>query len=60
MFRQISNISCTISQNFNVSQLVLQFSLCNLLKRGVKSKMKMSLEQRCSNYIWVINSFIAY
>ena len=44
--RQISNIRCTKSHNFNVSPLVLQLSLRNLLKPGVKSRMKMWLEQR--------------
>ena len=38
---QISNISCTKSKNWNVSHLVLQLSLCNILKPGVKSRMKM-------------------
>ena len=45
-YRQITNISSTISQNVNVSRLVLQLSLHNSLKPGVKSKMKMLLEQR--------------
>ena len=40
-YRPISNISRTKSQNLNVSGLVLQVSLCNLLKPGVKSRMKM-------------------
>ena len=35
---QISNISCTKSQNLNVSCLILQ---CNILKPGVKLRMKM-------------------
>ena len=38
---EISNISHTKSQNFNVSRLILQLSLPNLLKPGVKSPMKM-------------------
>ena len=38
---QISNISHTKSQNFNVFRLVLQLSLYNLVKPGVKSRMKM-------------------
>ena len=45
-YRQISYISRTKSQNLNVSRLVLQFSLHNQLKPGVKSRMKMQLEQR--------------
>ena len=44
-YRQISNISCTKSQNLNVSHLALQLSLPNPLKPGVKSRMKMQLEQ---------------
>ena len=43
---QISNISCTKSQNSNVSCLVLQLSLLNPLKPGFKWRMKMQLEQR--------------
>ena len=41
-----SNISRTKSQNLNVSPLVLQLSLPNLLKSCVKLWMKMQLEQR--------------
>ena len=40
-YRQVSNIRRTESQNLNVSCLVSQLSLCNLLKPGVKSRMKM-------------------
>ena len=40
-YHQISNISGTKSQNLNVCRLVLQLSLHNLLKPGVKSRMKM-------------------
>ena len=40
-YRQISNIRHTKSQNLIVSCIVLQLSLCNLLKPGVDSKMKM-------------------
>ena len=40
-YRQTSNISCTKSLNLNVSCLVLQLSLPNPLKPGVKSRMKM-------------------
>ena len=45
-YGQISNIKRTNCQNLNVSRLVLQLSLPNLLKPGVKSIMKMWLEQR--------------
>ena len=36
IYRKISNISCTKSQNLNDSRLVLHLSLPNLLKPGVK------------------------
>ena len=39
--RKISNIRCTKSPNLNVSRLVLQLSLHNPMKPGVKSRMKM-------------------
>ena len=38
---KISNIRCTISLNLNVPHLVLQLSLPNPMKPGVKSRMKM-------------------
>ena len=41
MYRQISNIRCTQSQNINVCRLVLKVSLPNPLKPGVKLRMKM-------------------
>ena len=37
VYREISNISCTQSQNLNDSHLVLHLSLPNLLKPGVKA-----------------------
>ena len=40
-YRQVSHISRAKSINLNVSCLILQFSLHNLLKPGVKSRMKM-------------------
>ena len=40
-YRQISKISGTHSQNLHVSRLVLQLSLPDLLKPGVKSRMMM-------------------
>ena len=43
---KISNIRCIKSQNFNDSRHILQLSLPNLLKPGVKLRMKMELEQR--------------
>ena len=39
--RKISNIRRTKSPNLNVSSLVLQLSLSNSVKPGVKSRMKM-------------------
>ena len=45
-YSQIFNIRRTKSQNLNVSPLVLQLSLYNILKSGVKLKMKMQLKQR--------------
>ena len=41
LYRQISNMRRTYSQNIKVSRLVLQLSLRNLLKHGVKWNMKM-------------------
>ena len=49
-YRQFSNIKGTESQNINVYRLVLQLSLPNPL----------IADRRYSNYIWVINNFIAY
>ena len=45
-YRQISYITRTKFQNLNVFRLVLQLSLPSPLKPGVKSGMKMKLEQR--------------
>ena len=45
-YSQTSKRSCTKSQHLNVSHLVLQLSLPNPLKPGVKSRMKMELGQR--------------
>ena len=62
-YRQISNIRRTKSEHLDVSRLVLQLSLPNPLKAGIKSRMKLylgSVDRRCSNYFWVINHFIAY
>ena len=41
IYCKISNISHTKSQNLNVSRLILQLSLRNLLKLGVMSRMKI-------------------
>ena len=40
-YRKISNISRTNFQNLNVSHLVLQLSLPNPLKPGVKLRLEM-------------------
>ena len=40
-YRTISNISRTTSLNLNANRLNLQLSLHNILKSGVKSRMKM-------------------
>ena len=45
-YRKISNISHTKSQSLNDSHLVLQSFLPNPLRPGVKSRMKIWLEQR--------------
>ena len=61
-YRQTSNISHNKSQKLNVLCLVLQVSLPNPLKPGVKSEWRCSsssADRWCSNYIWVINNFIA-
>ena len=39
-----SFIRHNVSQNLNVSHLVLQLSLCNILKPGVKSRMKIGAQ----------------
>ena len=40
-YREVSNIRRTKSQNLNASRLILQLSLPNPLKPGVKMRMKM-------------------
>ena len=40
-YRKVSNIRRTKSQNLNASRLILQLSLPNPLKPGVKLRMKM-------------------
>ena len=44
--RQILNIRRTKCQNLNVSRVAMQLPLPNQLKPGIKSRMKMWLEQR--------------
>ena len=55
-YRKTSSISRTKPQCINGSCVLAQLSSLNPLKPGVKLRTKM----RCSNYIWVINNFIAY
>ena len=45
VYCKTSNIWCTKSQDLNVSYFALQLSLPNPLKPGVKSRMKLWLEQ---------------
>ena len=63
-YRKTSNIRRTKSQNLNVSRLGLQLSSHNTLKPSVCNGewrcSWRSADRRCSNYIWVINNFIAY
>ena len=54
-YRQTSNIKRTKYPKLDVSRIVSQLSLRNLLKPLVKSRMKMQLDRRCSNYIRVIS-----
>ena len=63
IYRQFSNIRRTKYQNLNVSRLVLQLSLRNLLKPDVSGEWRCSwssADRRCCNYIWVINNFNAW
>ena len=61
---QVFNIRRTKSQHLKDYRVVLRLSLPNPLKPDVKSRMKMyswsSADRRCSNYIWVIDNYIAY
>ena len=41
IYRKVSNIRSTKSQNLNDSRLVLKSCVANPLKPGVKSRMKM-------------------
>ena len=46
IYRKTFSISRTKFQNLNGFRLILQLSLLNALEPGVKSRMKMQLEQR--------------
>ena len=48
LYRKLCNISRTKSPNFIVPRIDLQLSLPNPIKTGVRSRMKMKLEQRRS------------
>ena len=63
IYRKVSNISCTKSPNLN--NLILSCScLCPIHWTQVLSRewrcSWSSTDRRCSNYIWVINNFIAF
>ena len=62
MYCHTSNIRCTKYQNSNASHLILKLPLPNPLKPVVKSKWRCSwssAKRWCSNYVWVVNNFIA-
>ena len=61
--RQVSNISCTESQQLKDSCTVLRLSLPNPLSQMWSREWRCSWSsaaRRCSNYIWVIDNVIAY
>ena len=59
IYRQTSNISHTKSENFNVSHLVWPIQWSQVLSWEWRCSWS-SADRRCSNYIWVIDNFIAY
>ena len=62
VYRQTFSMTRIKSRHLNISRLVLQLSLPNPLKPGVNRQWRCSwssADRRCSNYIWVINKFIA-
>ena len=61
MYRKISNIRCSKSQNLNASRLVLQLLLRSILKPGclVENEDIVGADRCCSNYIWMVNNYIA-
>ena len=60
-YRQFSNIRRTQSQNINVfsSCLAVVFHWNHVLSWEWRCSWS-SADKRCSNYIWVVNNFIAY
>ena len=62
IYRQVSYIRCTKSQNLKDSRTVLWLSLptwSQMLSRQWRCS-RSSADSRCSDYIWVIDNFIAY
>ena len=59
MYRQVSNIRRTKSKHLKDSRTVLQLSLPNPLLGRERRCSWSSADRRCSNYIWVIDNFIA-
>ena len=63
---QTSNTRCTKSQNLSVSRLVFQLS--SIALKSIEARCQVESEdvvgactnRCCSNYIWVINNFIAF
>ena len=62
LYHQTSNISCTKFENLNVFLYGLAVVFANPLKPGLSQewRSRWSSADTCSNYIWVINNFIAY
>ena len=63
IYRKTSGISRTKSQNLNPSCIPLQLSSLHPVKPVLSWEWRCSwssADRRCSNYIWVINNFIAY
>ena len=60
--RKITNIRCTKSQTWNGSRLSCSCFCCPIHRSQVLSRewrcSWSSADRRCSNYIWVINTFI--
>ena len=62
-YRKFSKITRTKSQNLNVSHLVLQLFCAIYWHHMLSGEWRCSwssADRRCSNYIWGINSCIAY
>ena len=62
-YRKTSGISRTKSHNLNVSCILLQLSRSIHWSQVLSWEWRCSwssADRRCSNYIWVINNFIAY